>query len=165
MKTRFVYKSGAILTTLFLLAFTLALSVAPVSANSGSTKAYQPISPNIIWSPSVNYNYVVAMGYPGRGSGSYSCLGQTWSSSSSVSGTKLTVTWSGPSSSYCSPGWFEPGGLYLWIRDNQGTTVYNGFETTASGSKTFTFLDSQTIVSVTVSWSYVIEIDCCTPAL
>ena len=161
MKTRLMRKSGAILATLFLLAFTFALAVAPVSANSGSTKTNLKVSPDIIWSPSVNYNYVVAQGYPGRGSSSYSCLGQTWTSSSSVSGAKLTVTWNGPSASLCSPGWFEPDGVHLYIHDSAGTVVYNGLELQSSGSQTFSFLDYQVIVYVSVSWSYVIEVGCC----
>ena len=152
MKTMSSTKLGAILVALFLLALAFPLSIAPVSASGGSVT-----KPAILWlTTNVSYSYVVAQGYPGRGSGSTSCGGQTYSSSSSVSGSTLSVSWSGPTVSLCDLG--DIGMVTLYIHDSAGTVVYNGQEFGASGHANFQFLDYQVIVYVSVTWYYIVII-------
>jgi len=143
-KTKYAVKSGAVLIALFLLTLAFSLPITSVLAMNPADKMDGSVN--------VSYNYEVAQGYPGSGSGSTTCISQTYSSSSYVSGTTLYVSWSGPVNSYCGLGTW--GSTSLDIYDSAGTVVYNGLVGSYSGSDHFSFVDYDVIVYVSVTWNY-----------
>jgi hypothetical protein len=116
--------------------------------------------------PSVSYSFSACgdcTGFRGSGGGSTGSCGQTWSSSSSISGNTYSLSWSGPGialdpDAFCLVpyGWI---GTSWTVSDNFG--FYNsGFGTYSSSTSFFYpyYYPGNPYVSVDVDWAYAIII-------